>query len=56
MTAPFLTPRTIPKIGLAPIAMTMTNMSQCQIENDSIIFPFARVQASRVLSLRYFVG
>jgi hypothetical protein len=36
MTAPFLTPRIIPKIGLAPIAITMTSMSQCQIENDSI--------------------
>jgi hypothetical protein len=37
MTAPFLTPRTIPKIGLALIAITMTSMTQCQIENDPII-------------------
>jgi hypothetical protein len=28
----------IPKIGLANIAITMTSMTQCQIENDSIIF------------------
>ena len=27
----------IPKIGLANIAITMTSMTQCQIENDSII-------------------
>jgi hypothetical protein len=34
MTAPFLTPRMIPKIGLATIIISMI---QCQIENDSII-------------------
>lgn len=37
MTAPFFTPRMIPKIGLANIAITMTSMTQCQIENNSII-------------------
>jgi hypothetical protein len=56
MAAPFLTPRIIPKIGLAPMAITMTNITQCKIENDSIIVTFARVQASRVSSFRYFVG
>ena len=37
MTAPFLAPRIIPKIGLAPMAMTMAIMTQCQIENDPIV-------------------
>src|SRR5258706_12021380 len=56
MTAPFLTPRTIPKIGLAAMAIVTANMTQCPIENDSIIATFARVQASRASRFRLFVG
>jgi hypothetical protein len=42
-TAPFLTLRTIPNIGLVIIAKTITIMTQCQIEKDSMIATFARV-------------
>jgi hypothetical protein len=38
------------------MAISVANISQCQIENEAIIATFARVQASRVSSFRYFVG
>jgi hypothetical protein len=42
-TAPFLTLRIIPNIGLVIKATTITIMAQCQIEKDSMIATFARV-------------
>ena len=55
MTAPFLAPRIIPKIGLAPMAMTMAIMTQCQIENDPMVTDL-RPHPARVSSFHYLVG